>query len=413
MNILDRMTLPRFYAAPMFLALCLKSGVDAFFEVNAVKYLYFFLLLFGVFFLRTGRGYASKEPTRAEGNLQIQLWLFVIVYFTFLSLLMMFANGSPQLIFKIVSPFIFFGLIVAAKDESLLFAMVIGSVLNIVANAALLPFDYGWTYWGGVRTFKGFYMFKTDLAYSLATSLLVYAAWVRFKLTPVFLVLALAVVIQVILANSRMNYLVLAIVLVFIALKNGAKPSSLLIYGVFLGLLAAIAVYMWDPKKYLGFDISNIGAFTQGRDRIVSILITYGLATYSPLELLFGRGLYADMLLYMRYVQEGTVYGAHNDYMYQLVTQGVTGLFLHVYGWYLVYKIVVSAGERRWAKGLILTTFLLYASQGMTMTVSTFALKTWPIASLLLMVYLTPDDKHDTVKAVEPKPVKKNVLSFY
>jgi hypothetical protein len=412
MSLMDGVKLPRFYAIPMFLALSSKAAVDAFFEIGSVKYLYFFLLIFGVFFLRTGKGYGRiREDEKSEGTMQSWLWVFVIVYFTFLVLLMMLQNGSPQMILKIVSPFIFFGIVVAAKDESLPFAMALGAAINILANAALLPFEYGWTYWGSVHTFKGFYWFKTDLAYSLATSLLIYASWARFRMTPVFIVLALLSVGMVILANSRMNYVTLAIVLVYIAIKNGTKPSSLLMYGVFLGVVGGVAALLYDSNKVLGFDTSNFESFTQGRDRIVMVLFKYGLANYSALELLFGRGLYADLIIYMDNVSAGTPYGAHNDYLYQIVTQGVTGVILHTIGWVLVYKITRSAGERKWARGLALVAFLLYYTQAFSMTVSLFALKTWPIATILLMIYCYPDpEKTEEPVAEVKKPMAVSLV---
>ncbi|HEX5355221.1 MAG TPA: hypothetical protein VFW93_03315 [Aquabacterium sp.] len=412
MKLIENMVLPRFYAIPMFLALSLKSGADAFFEVNAVKYLYIFLLVFAVFFMRTGRGYDRAVVQKSQGTSQSQLWIFIVVYFSFLILLMIFENGSPQAIFKIVSPFVFFGLVVAAADESLPFAIAVGAALNIVANAALLPFEYGWTYWGGVHTFKGFYLFKTDLAYSLATSLLVYSAWNRFKPTPTFIVLAGLSVVQVVLANSRMNYLTLALVLVYIALKNGAKPLSLLFYGTFLGAAAGAVMYFYDSSKALGFDTSNLASFTQGRDRIVEVLFKYGLANYSPTELLFGRGLYADLIIYMENISDGMPHGAHNDFLYQLVTQGVFGLILNVTGWTLVYKIANSAGRRKWAKGLAFVGFMLYISQGFSATVSLYALKTWPVATVLLLIYLYPDPVEEVEPVESKKPRRSTAVSL-
>ena len=41
MSLNDGFKLPRFYAIPMFLALASKAAADAFFEIGAVKYLYF------------------------------------------------------------------------------------------------------------------------------------------------------------------------------------------------------------------------------------------------------------------------------------------------------------------------------------------------------------------------------------
>lgn len=400
---MKRIVLPSFFAIPIFLAVALKSGVDAFFEVNIVKYLYFFVLVFGVFFLRTAHGFSRQTVRQGVNNLQSVLWVYVMLYFTFLVLLMMLKNGTPQMIFKIVSPFVFFGLLVAAYDKSLPFALALGAVLNVVANAALLPFDFGWTYWGGIRTFKGFYMFKTDLSYSLAASVLIYAAWNRYKPTPEFLMLALVSVVMVVLSNSRANFATMALVLAFIAYKNGTRPLVLMGYAAFLGIVAAVAMFIYDPSKYLGFDLTDMGSFTQGRDRILEVLIRYGLATYGPLELLFGRGLYADLLIYMENVSDGVPHGAHNDYFYQLITQGMFGLAMNLFGWYLVYRIATSNGPRRWAKGLALVAFGMYFIQGLTMTVSLFALKTWPLAMIMMLIYSSPDEPEDeSSKKVSP-----------
>lgn len=398
------MNLPRFYAIPMFLALMLKSGADAFFEVNSVKYLYFFLLLFGVFFLRTGRGFEQARPSgKANSDLQSRLWILVVVYFSFLTILMFLQNGSPQLIFKIVSPFVYFGLLVSARDRSMQFGIALGAILNVLANAATIPIEYGWTYWGGVHTFKGFYLFKTDLAYSLTTSLLIFAAWCRFRMSPLLIATTLGVVAMVVLANSRMNYLTLGIVLVYLAYRNGTKWTSILTAGLTIGVTAGVAVLLYDPSKALGFDVNNMGSFTQGRDRIVDVLIKNGLAEYSFTELLFGRGLYADLMIYMNNVSDGDLNGAHNDYLYQLVTQGISGVILNVSAWYLLYRITLSEGRRQWAKGLIFVAFLIYAVQALSVVVSLYALKTWPLATVLALVFASPDTEED-LRAIESKP---------
>jgi hypothetical protein len=406
-KLIDQITLPRFFAAPMFVALMLKSGADAFFEVNVVKYLYFFLLLFGVFFLRTGRGFDRPQTQPSEGDMQSRLWVFVVVYFTFLTMVMMIHNGAPQMIFKIVSPFIYFGLLVAARDRSMAFGIALGALLNVVANAATVPFEFGWVYWGAVHTFKGFYLFKTDLAYSLTTSLLIFAAWVRFRMTPILIAMTLGVVAMVVLANSRMNYLTLGIVLVFIAYRNGTKLTSMIMAMLMLAVTGGIVAVLWDSQHFLNFDTSNMGGFTQGRDRIVEVLFKYGLATYSPMELLFGRGLYADLLIYMQNVSDGMANGAHNDYLYQLVTQGVTGLILNITGWALVYRIAVSNGQRRWARGLIFTAFLIYLVQAFSVVVSAFALKTWPLATVLALVYASPDTEEDLRAVADEAKARK------
>ncbi len=413
MTTANRLALPTFCAIPIFLAVCLKSGVDAFYEVNSVKYLYFFLLIFGVFFLRTGKGFMQQRGSSGGvSNLQPMLWIFIVVYFSFLTMIMMLHNGTPQMVFKIVSPFMFFGLLVAADDESLPLAFAAGAALNILANAAMLPLEQGWVYWGNVRTFKGFYLFKTDLSYSLATSLLVFAAWSRYRPTPIFLGLTLLVLIQVLLSNSRMNYLTLFIVLGFVAIKNGAKPLTLAMYAVFLCGLGGVAAYLYDPSKVVGFDTSNMGSFTQGRDRIFQVLLKYGLANYGPLELLFGKGLYADMLIYMENVSDGAAHGAHNDYLFQLTTQGIFGLTMSFIGWIILYRITKSGGSRRWASGLAFTAFLMYYVQALSVNVSVYALKTWPLALILVMIYIIKDDPELDAHPAEARKVPDLAMGY-
>jgi hypothetical protein len=329
------------------------------------------------------------------------------VYFTFLTMVMMIHNGAPQMIFKIVSPFIYFGLLVAARDRSMAFGIALGALLNVVANAATVPFEFGWVYWGGVHTFKGFYLFKTDLAYSLTTSLLIFAAWCRFRMTPVLIALTLGVVAMVVLANSRMNYLTLGIVLGFMAYRNGTKLSSMIMAMVLLAVTVGIVAVLWDSQKFLGFNTDSVGGFTQGRDRIVEVLFKYGLANYSVSELLFGRGLYADLLIYIENVSDGMAHGAHNDYLFQLVTQGVTGLALNITGWVMVYRIALSNGQRRWAKGLVFIAFLIYLVQALSVVVSTFALKTWPLATVLALIYASPDTEEDLRAVADEAKARK------
>ena len=126
--------------------------------------------------------------------------------------------------------------------------------------------------------------------------------------------------------------------------------------------------------------------------------IRYGLATYGPLELIFGRGLYADLIIYIENVSDGVPHGAHNDYFYQLITQGMFGLAMNLSGWYLVYRIATSNGPRHWAKGLAAVAFAMYFIQGLTMTVSLFALKTWPLAMIMMLIYASPDEEGDLAK---------------
>jgi len=70
---------------------------------------------------------------------------------------------------------------------------------------------------------------------------------------------------------------------------------------------------------------------------------------------------------------------------------------MNLFGWYLVYRIATSNGPRQWAKGLAAVAFAMYFIQGLTMTVSLFALKTWPLAMIMMLIYSSPDEAEDLV----------------
>jgi len=71
---------------------------------------------------------------------------------------------------------------------------------------------------------------------------------------------------------------------------------------------------------------------------------------------------------------------------------------MNLFGWYLVYRIATSNGPRQWAKGLAAVAFAMYFIQGLTMTVSLFALKTWPLAMIMMLIYAYPDEPDDLAK---------------
>ena len=305
---------PPFSLWPLLLVIIAKPLADAFYETNAVKYGYMLALFYTAYFARCGHA-LNRTRGEASGDGVLGFVGLVAVYFYFLFGLGISFGGSLQQMFKIVSPFIFFALVAFAAGRHMGPALAIGAALLIVANAALIPFDFGWKTWGGVKTFKGIYYFKTDLAYALTLSVLMLAIHFRFAARPLLLATMALAALQVVLANSRLNYLAYALVLAFIAVQGGMSLRNLVRYGLLTAALAAIVAYTYGANKMLGFDVGNLGAFMQGRNQIWYHLFD-SLLGFSPLQWLFGKGMYADILLSAEKTNIYLAHNAHNEFLH-------------------------------------------------------------------------------------------------
>ena len=344
-----------------------------------------FLLIFAAFFAHVGRVVANPGgANERDPELQQIFWL-TIIYSLYIFLLLMMHGAAFQDLFKLVSPFIFFLLVASVSDRGLPCAIAASGLIGILANAMMFPLDYGWTYWGNIRTFKGFYYFKTDLAYAICFSLLFFVVWVRYKLNNALILLLLICLPMIFYANSRMNYLVFATLVLFILHKNGKGVLSYAKYGLVLLPVIVAILYVYDSNKLLGFDTANEGAFTQGRNVIWDVLITRGIAAYSLPEWLFGRGLWADMEIYAKHVSTGEIHNAHNEWLHLVVTQGLIGCLLYIGIWARLF-INCTRSIPPWARGTGVLALLLIGMQSMTGLISPFATKTWPFVMVLLML---------------------------
>lgn len=371
---------PPFSSLPLLFLVMVKPLTDAFYEVEAVKYGYVLLLVFASLFARYGQESQGYEADPRNKSLLIYIYL-IALYSCFLFGLATTYGGSWQELFKIISPFVFFVLVAYSADRWLIYALAGGAVLTIVINAALVPFNFGWVMWGSVKTFKGYYFFKTDLAYALSFSVLIYAFYARNSITPVLALLTLIAAVEVVLANSRLNYLSFSCVVIFLAVKEGISLRSTIRYSLLFGLLSLVVVFLYDPTKLLGFDAANEEAFTQGRNAIWGHLLA-ALADYSPLEWLFGRGQEADSILSAEFTGAG--HNAHNEILHLLYTQGVFGSVFYIFLWLKMFRISHSPEMPQWARGAGALALLLFLLQGMTAVMSSYATKTWPLVMMLL-----------------------------
>lgn len=375
--------LPPFSSVPLLFLVMAKPLADAFYEVEAVKYAYILLLAFASLFAKSGQVFSRSPPDPRNKELFAYIWL-VSFYFAFLFGLLLAYGGTLSEIFKIVSPFAFFVLVAYAADRWLIYALAAGAALTIVVNAGFLPFSYGWVTWGTVKTFKGYYFFKTDLAYALSFSVLIFAFYVRNSITPIFAVLMLIAAAEVILSNSRLNYLTFLCVVVFVAAKEGMSLRSMIRYGLLFAVLGLVVALLYDPTKLLSFDTSNEAAFTQGRS------VTWGhlfeaLGNYSPVDWLFGRGAFADLIVSMENTSAGqAAHNAHNEFLHMLFTQGIIGSAFYAFLWLRTFRMSYSPHMPAWTRGTGAVALVLFLLQGMTAVVSSFATKTWPLVMVLL-----------------------------
>lgn len=386
---------PPFSSWLLLMLVVAKPLSDALYEIEAVKYLYIVLLAGGAFLARVGHAFRGT-PVDAR-NRYLAAYIFLTAgYFYYLFGLMLTYGGSLSGIFKIVSPFAFFVLVAFANDRWLIHALVLAAVLTIVVNAALLPFDFGWVQWGSVRTFKGYYYFKTDLAYALVFSLLIVAFYLKNRITSLLAFLMLLVAVQVVFANSRLNYLTLLCVLFFLAIKQGFKARLLLIYAALATAVGAIAFLMIDPSQLLGFDFSNMGSFSQGRNEIWAGLWA-GMKQFALSDWLFGRGYFGDSALLADNSAAGTnIHNAHNELLYLVTTQGFVGLCVYAGLWFGMYHMCRAADAPPWARGTLAVAIVIFLFQGLTANTSPFATKTWPLVMVFLAVRATAvvGDKH-------------------
>jgi O-antigen ligase len=269
--------------------------------------------------------------------------------------------------------------------------MVIAAAVTIVGNLALLPFDHGWTYWGSVKTFRGFFYFKTDIAYAVTFALLICSSYLRFRPTALLISLIFACAALVVLSNSRLNYLGFAVVTLFILYWGGVGIASLVRTVALAAIVGAVGFALYDPQRMLGFDMSSQNAFTQGRnhiwEQIADALMQGGARAW-----LFGAGLFADVRLSERsFVIGAESYNAHNEYLHLLYTQGVLGFAAYAFLWITMIRSCTNSLLVRPWMSFVCVAGSVFLLQGMTAVLSSFATKTWPLVWILLAVRALAD----------------------
>ena len=381
----EKLGWPPFSSLPLLFLIMIKPLTDAFYEMEVVKYGYILLLGLASLFARYGLAFRGVVADPRNKSLLGYIWLVTFYFFFHVGLAVAY-GGTLSEMFKIISPFVFFILVVYAADRWLIYALAAGAVLTICVNAALLPFDFSWVQWGAVRTFKGYYYFKTDLAYAVCFAVLIYALYSRNTITPALALLMVLAAVQIALSNSRLNYLTFLVAVIFIAFKGGINFRYIIRFGLMLGVLGLIVMMVYDPAKMLGFDTSNESTFTQGRSAMWASLLT-GIANFSLIEWLFGLGQFGDVkLIAENGLANEVVHNAHNETLHLLATQGIFGFIFYVVLWVKMFRMSYSPDMPKWARGTAMVALLLFLLQSLTAVMSSYATKTWPLVMVLLLL---------------------------
>jgi len=156
---------------------------------------------------------------------------------------------------------------------------------------------------------------------------------------------------------------------------------------VLTGLLALIFGLVYDPTKMLGFQEATQEGFTQGRSVIWTNLVGT-LASNTPLQWIFGRGLFADLILSVEHLSltNGTPHNAHDEFLHLLFTQGLFGMGLYAALWIQMYRYAHGSNLPKWASGTGIVASLIFCAQGLTAVTSSYATKTWPLVMVFLAI---------------------------
>ena len=376
-------------AFSQLILVCILAGkplVDLIFFWEPAKYLYIGLLFLCGLLAYMGNSMVGRQNVGNGSFSGVIFYLLLAFYILHLFALNIYLNGNNSEIFKIISPFITVVIVGLCLKVDLRPYLKIVMAVSIIINFLSLPFDFAWVMWGSVKTFKGFYYFKMDLAFAVLNALVVYFFCTERKVNLAFAVLSLMVVIMIVLSNSRMNYLLVALFFAYVAFCHGISWQSIAKMLVLLTVVGIVAVFLYDPNKFISpFDTTNVESFTQGRNVIWGNIISKGLGEASIWEWLSGQGLFADYML-ESYHPNGVIHNAHNELLHLLMTQGILGLAVYILLWYSSFKYLLGSntnisGHARVLLSLILLFFLL---QSITTVVITFYLKTWWLVCALI-----------------------------
>lgn len=219
-----------------------------------------------------------------------------------------------------------------------LFQLQRGFLIILVITMMSYFTGTGFTQWGSVNTFTGYYFFKTDLATAMAQCTVVFCLLPGLKKID-YLILAICSYF-IIISNTRMYYFIIFILLFLIFYYQKYPNKRIRINGKFyilivasiIGLLIILNIIGQYVEGFLLFKFDNAsdlmdGGNTQGRNQIWEGIYSY-FAKQDFLTRLIGIDLISESL------HGGNE--SHNVYLKILYSTGYLGI-----GLYLLFIITV------------------------------------------------------------------------
>ncbi|MEA5458968.1 O-antigen ligase family protein [Arcicella sp. LKC2W] len=326
------------------------------------KYISIVIILFYIFLLNAYLIKTDEQSTKIFAKISISLLLF------FIGVLNTSIIKDSQKIAKLCSYF-------------------------LVLELAFALTNNGFQFWGDVKTFSGYFFFKTDLALATVISLVYIIYFSQFKTYLLYFFISISLFL-IYIANSRIHLLTFFLI-VAIYFSRKTLLNRLRFYLLFLFPLILILFYLFNliisnfqdsshNNNYLTLNFSNFYSAEnlQGRDQIWNILMEkFKIADVK--DKFLGLGLSADIKLNDRFSENTDSNNAHNNYLFLLISMGYLGsFFFYLFSIISLKKFfknaqVYSDEKRRVLLLVFISHIILFFTSSFSSSTLIFQQETW------------------------------------
>lgn len=339
-----------FYSSSLLISILLfiKPLIDMFYQFQLLDIVYFVIVFF-VFLINL-----NKHKIKGDE-------VFIILFVLLLSLSFARNINGIKTYIKMMSPFLLFYSL-KCQNHLYLRPLLYSYLLIVLINFMTLSFNDGYVYWGSIKTFRGLYFYKTDLACAMSQAILVFLIYL--KKNKILLIPIILSLIMCYYSNSRISIVVnLIIILLYFIMK---KNRNLL--QIFLILFCCSALFFFvysniSSSNMLTIDFNNFfsEANTQGRSVIwKNIFDIYNNSNL--ISKLFGVDLVSDQT-----ILNGDIYGSHSMYLKILFSIGIVGIV--TLAMFVICNLIKFNHYSRLYKFIALSNFMILFVNGITISV--------------------------------------------